>query len=76
MFCVRGSESRSCRLVLKTLELNSVSTKTDIYLILLITHQKFVRSQKIEAKIGSQTTAVRLSRQVKQPNVGNFKVCS
>ena len=39
-YCVRGSESRSCRLVLKTLELNSVSTKTDIYLILLITHPK------------------------------------
>ena len=40
--------------------------------MLLITYQKFVRSQNFGERIGSQTIEVCQSRLVKQPNVENF----
>ena len=69
MFCVRGFKIHPCRLVFQNTEHCSVSTKTDIYLIFLMTHQKFVRSQKIGKKISSQTIGIHLSRLFKQVNV-------
>ena len=74
MFCVRGFETNPLRVIFS--ELVSEGTKIDIYLIFLITHQKFVRSQKIGERIGTQNIEVRLSRIVKQPNVEKFQVCS
>ena len=61
---------------LQTPELNSVGTKTDVYLIFLITHQKTCQVTKIGERIGTQNIEVRLSRIVKQPNVDKFQVCS
>ena len=62
---------------LQTPELNSVGTKTDVYLILLITRQKtFQVTKKNGETIGTQNIEVRLSRIVKQPNIEKFQVCS
>ena len=57
-------------------ELKSVPTKTDVYLILLITHQKTCEVTKIGERISTQNIEVRLSRIVKQPIVEKFQVCS
>ena len=51
MFCVRGLETHPCPVIfLKTPELNSVGTKTDVYLILIINHQKICQITKIWTK--------------------------
>ena len=49
MFCVRGFETHPLRVIFS--ELSSVGTKTDVYLTLLITHQKTCEVTKNWRKI-------------------------
>ena len=74
MFCVRGSEAHPCQLnFFKTPEMNSVSTKTDNFLILLIIHPKICQITKNWKRIGSKIFEFRLSGLLEQPNVEKFQ---
>ena len=75
MLCVREFEAHPWRvLFLWTPELSSVGTKTDVYLILLVTHQKTCQVTKNWRKNWHANIEVRLSRIVKQPNIEKFQV--